>query len=341
MLDAAALEIRVKATGFLKRKAMPAESNKSIASRIREYWKVGQPRSLFLFDHILTRGPSNRPRECFIFAPQAKEQSTSKKSREAHEDCIAMQLILASIEGVKLADSLRSTCEAVFVHVSEQENLCRWPNEKPSELEQLRSRAIGTTIFVLFGDREDAVGLISASNSLTVPRDTKMRELWNTSKSSNESTIRFPLRMTCRAAAAAVTFTPEAWQSAPEHCLKLAGKCKRSTRSWKRDRDVFCWAHVSLILASSKFSLLGDPDAATWFFHQALRESSISLTATTPNHQFGPHFDHKFPTGDDQQLYTAEDIERVARWFPTSGFVTSLSAMQELSALYKSRYLNM
>jgi hypothetical protein len=115
-------------------------------------WGVGDvSENFFRFDEVMKRGPDGRPRECYIFAPQ-KDNALDKKARAIKGDYIALQLILSSIPGVKQADALQPTCDAVFVHVSEINEIGRYPTGRLGALEHFRERPIGHTIFVLFGD---------------------------------------------------------------------------------------------------------------------------------------------------------------------------------------------
>lgn len=121
--------------------------------RIRWWWKIGDnPLSNFgNFDRILSH------REVYVTPPPSQGEIGTSKRAAAHEkDYQALQLVLAHVDGVKQADSLRPDVTAVFVHASLASELGRFPG-KLSELHRLRERDDVVCFFYGTGDDKQRV----------------------------------------------------------------------------------------------------------------------------------------------------------------------------------------
>lgn len=129
--------------------------------------------NFFDLEATMKNGP-NGPREAYIFAPGKEEKLRcvrraslppfsdrsflssfrSAKGRETLRDYTTLQYLLSGIDGVRQSDVLRPSVKAVFVHVSERDEIGAYPTGKLAELEHFRAREASDTVFVLFGERK-------------------------------------------------------------------------------------------------------------------------------------------------------------------------------------------
>lgn len=195
-LDSIKLEPQLKASNFFVRHGGAYNPQESLDERVRKIWGIGNPLvNFFDFNAVMSEGPDGRPRTAFIYASQ-KDEALSKESRAIKSDCIALQLILSSISGVKQADSLLAPAvSAVFVHVSDIGEIGRYPTGKLAGLEALRERPVGHTIFVVFGERErvegrSAFGYPDPEGQTTKGREKVFEQFWSTSRSLLTSRLR-------------------------------------------------------------------------------------------------------------------------------------------------------
>ncbi|GAA5874553.1 hypothetical protein JCM16303_002903 [Sporobolomyces ruberrimus] len=117
--------------------------------RIRWWWKIGaNPLENFVnFDRILSG------REVYISPPPTAKEIGKSKIAKAHSlDYQALQLVLANVDGVRQADSIRNSITAVFVHATQASELGRFPG-KLAELDHLRGRTDVVCFF--YGTGED------------------------------------------------------------------------------------------------------------------------------------------------------------------------------------------
>ncbi|GAA5978070.1 hypothetical protein JCM5350_007387 [Sporobolomyces pararoseus] len=177
--------------------------------RIRWWWKIGKnPLVNFCnFDRVLSH------REVYVTPPPtARETGVSKRAAAHEKDYLALQLVLANVEGVKQADSLRSEVTAIFVHASLANELGRFPG-KLSELDRLRDR--DDVLCFFYGTGDD--------------KQRALRQFWK------------PLT--------AITFTPSALIEDPHRLGQLIETASASSNEFDGTRNQFPFMLPQYLLA--------------------------------------------------------------------------------------------
>lgn len=213
--------------------------------RIRKIWNIGDPTVNFHnFDGVLRSSPvEGKARLCYIYAPQ-RDNSLSKMSRTIKADYVALQFLLSSIEGVQQSSALDQSVNAVFVHVSEMEEIGKRQG-KLGDLEHFRDRPMGHTIFVLFG----ATGTEEKSEKV-------FRSFWivGTSPSRSDAILQRWADY-LRLADAAITFTPAALSQDPDRFSSDLVEWSSSRQLWPGRRNVYSWAHPSYLFKGGPFHI--------------------------------------------------------------------------------------
>ncbi|GAA5885577.1 hypothetical protein JCM16303_001467 [Sporobolomyces ruberrimus] len=167
--------------------------------RIGRWWKIGgNPIDNFEnFDRVLAN------REVYVTPPPtANERGISKVARAHSADYDALQLVLAHIDGVRQADSLRRSVSAIFVHATLASELGR-SQGRLSQLDHFRHR--DDVVYFVYGTGEDG--------------QRALRQFWK------------PIT--------AVTFTPTALLSSPTRLCQLVGVASTTRSEYSGGQTIF------------------------------------------------------------------------------------------------------
>lgn len=250
----------VRASNFFN--SIKSSATESVSTRVRKKWGIGDALENFHdFDAVMREGPGGKPRTAYIYAPQ-RDTANSKEARSIKLDYQALQLVLSTIQGVRQAEALvESTVSAVFIHVSEVDEIGKYPlPSKLAEMEHMRERPVGHTIFVLFGERERVEGgrafgeVESGEQSFAQgQREKVFRPFWTTSEWYCFRRRKTADRLT--STAAAVTFTPAAFSQDSKRSTALLTNWQQSLNRWPGQRDIFPWASVTYVLPEGPFEI--------------------------------------------------------------------------------------
>lgn len=127
------------------------DSEDTAITKLYQYWDIGNvAKNIHDFSEVMGVGTSE-VRESWIYAP--KKDGGGSNAKKVLADYYGLQLILSKLEGAKQTKSLEDSTRAVFVHVSEEEEIRKAlaiKNPELIKLEQFRNKDV---IFVLFGEK--------------------------------------------------------------------------------------------------------------------------------------------------------------------------------------------
>ena len=166
-------------------------------------------------------------------APRSRLPIRSAKGRDTLRDYTTLQYLLSGIKGVKQSDALRSSVKAVFVHVSERDEIGAYPTGKLAELEHFRASAANDTVFVLFGERKKVKDFWGGGG---VEKEFVFKSFWSISTSVS---LRSPSdRLTMLSTDATFTVTPNLFVQRPAQVSKLLDRAVASRKHPLGRRDL-------------------------------------------------------------------------------------------------------
>ncbi|GAA5893588.1 chromo domain-containing protein [Sporobolomyces salmoneus] len=281
--------------------------------RIRSLWKIGQnPLVNFQdFDQVLSH------REVYVTPPPTQGEIGTNKRAAAHEkDYQALQLVLAHVEGVKQADSLRPAVSAVFVHASLANELGRFPG-KLSELDHLR-------------ERDDVVCLFYGTGA---DKQRALRQFWK------------PLT--------AITFTPAALVENPQRLGQLLKTASSSHNDFDGTRDQFPFMLPQYLLPGGAFGAAVDQNevaiprsaeeraksrTALETIFSLIRDNSLSLTNVAPLLDESRLDQTRFPAFDDRTPADPVIWMKLSQCYKPRFCRVSLERLQKLVCTWRSQY---
>lgn len=127
------------------------EGEEVAITKLCHHWDIPNlTKNFYDFREVMGAGTSE-VRESWIYAP--KKDGGGSNAKKVLADYYGLQLILSKLEGVKQTKVLEESTRAVFVHVSEEEEIRKVlaiKNPALVKLEQFRNKDV---IFVLFGEK--------------------------------------------------------------------------------------------------------------------------------------------------------------------------------------------
>ncbi|GAA5948134.1 hypothetical protein JCM3765_007123 [Sporobolomyces pararoseus] len=281
--------------------------------RIRWWWKIGKnPLVNFCdFDRVLSH------REVYVTPPPtARETGVSKRAAAHEKDYQALQLVLAHIEGVKQADSLRSEVTAIFVHASLANELGRFPG-KLSELDRLR-------------DRDDVVCFFYGTGD---DKQRALRQFWK------------PLT--------ALTFTPSALVEDPHRLGQLVETASSSCNGFDGTRNQFPFMLPQFLLAGGALGAAVDdnekpisrspsetaqlrPARATVF--SLVQRNVLPLTKVLPTVEESRIDQARFPSLPDRTPGDLSALMKLSQCYKPRFCQVSLERLQKLVCTWRSQY---
>ncbi|GAA6008182.1 hypothetical protein JCM11491_001918 [Sporobolomyces phaffii] len=281
--------------------------------RIRWWWKIGEnPLGNFVkFDRVLSR------RDVFITPrPKEGEVGRSKKAASHEKDYLALQLVLAKIDGVRQAVSIGPAVTAVFVHASLASELGRFPG-KLSEIDRLRGR--DDVICFLYGTGDD--------------KQRALRQIWK------------PLT--------AVTFTPAAIADNPRRLALLLEAASSSHCDFDGARNQFPFMLPQYVLSGGAFGPAVDQDekpiprsdeerikvrSALETIFGLVRNKSLSLASIGPPPNGSRLGQTRFPSFDDRTAADPVVWQKLSLCYRPKFCEVSLERLQTLVCAWRSQY---
>lgn len=165
---------------------LPSKTGASIADQIKTYWRIGgwdnREENEVNFEQAM------RDKVAYIAVSSSSDgiksgvPGAATKARELRSDVLALQLLLASIPGVKLIEQVHTSVDVVFVHARDRDEVGK-VGGKLSSIEPLRS---GVSLCFLFGEAEVVPKADDPRPSVTSSIKKKwFRSLWTRSESGS------------------------------------------------------------------------------------------------------------------------------------------------------------
>ncbi|BGP16599.1 hypothetical protein JCM10213v2_004601 [Rhodosporidiobolus nylandii] len=295
-----------------QRKPYPADAVTEI-DKIHHLWQLKLGNNPLdgtaCFDQIMIRDAEGNPREAYITEPPTENAALRDKfDRRARTDYLALQYVLASLEGVKQADEPRASVNAVFVHISKMSELGKFPG-KLVALEHFRER--DDVVFFSYGE--------------TTEGKRVFRQFWLPTST--------------------ITFTPSALLADPDRLAALLKQQAEQRDEWRGARSAWPWLPLQYLLAGGAFGfpvdaegnklpLLKDPEpsmrTAKRHLHIALYEDRLSIARVYPLADAAASPDPLFPRSSDRMDYAPAEWEAIESWHRPKYCKIGVAELQEL-----------
>ncbi|KAK4056701.1 hypothetical protein OIO90_002253 [Microbotryomycetes sp. JL221] len=307
------LEAQLRATQFFG--GAPAPRDVSTHERVRRVFGIGNRQENYAsFDDVMLSGPDGRPRECWIYAPERKKKGISKSGRIANEDCTALELVLSTIPGIKLAENLQETVTAVFIHVSEATNIGKERSGPLAQLDHFRKRPDGHTEFILFGREID----------WKLRSRRWFRRFWRST--------------------ASITFTPNAFLEEPIKMTTLLMKWMSYNSPWNHfePQNVNVWVPCTYVFPRGPFAF---DNSSPWadsikhmeglcLFHNLARERAVQLMQVFREAKPGVLWTMHFPYAGNVVGYQTDILKRWSQGYSNQLPVAMPAYLRGLSYEY-------